>query len=264
MTADSPIEARAPGRTTAAGCGEENYILHKIDGCTVERRGTLAIKSGPAVTLAEGKAQQLAESLGLPVPHIHCIEPLEDGYSITMDYVPGERLDKVWETMSLDEKHSLCAQLKTVLTTMHACTDNPTGTIGSCDGTMVQDLRRYSTYTSEALPDEAAFNAFLLDLIKATPQPLAAELGRRLSTDHQIVFTHADLAQHNIIMQDKKLAAIIDWQFSGWYPEWWEYIKFFERFAVGKDWKDMAHEIFPQTHDKELVDYQALIRWQYP
>lgn len=26
-------------------------------------------------------------------------------------------------------------------------------------------------------------------------------------------------------MRDDKIAAIVDWQFAGWYPEYWEYTK---------------------------------------
>jgi thiamine kinase-like enzyme len=43
--------------------------------------------------------------------------------------------------------------------------------------------------------------------------------------DHRIVFTHGDLALHNIIVKDGHVNAIIDWEFSGWYPEHWDYCK---------------------------------------
>jgi hypothetical protein len=38
-------------------------------------------------------------------------------------------------------------------------------------------------------------------------------------------FSHADLFPRNTIVRDGKNVAIIDWQFAGWYPEYWEYIK---------------------------------------
>ncbi|KAI0354179.1 hypothetical protein OH77DRAFT_1426201 [Trametes cingulata] len=39
---------------------------------------------------------------------------------------------------------------------------------------------------------------------------------------HRICFTHADLALRNILVKDGRLAGIIDWEFAGWYPQYWE------------------------------------------
>ncbi|TFY62517.1 hypothetical protein EVJ58_g3823 [Rhodofomes roseus] len=39
---------------------------------------------------------------------------------------------------------------------------------------------------------------------------------------HRICFTHADLHHDNILIKDGRLAAIIDWEHAGWYPEYWE------------------------------------------
>ena len=38
-------------------------------------------------------------------------------------------------------------------------------------------------------------------------------------------FTHADLCLRNILVHNGKVAAIVDWGFGGWYPEYWEYTK---------------------------------------
>ncbi|KAH9841776.1 uncharacterized protein C8Q71DRAFT_829031 [Rhodofomes roseus] len=39
---------------------------------------------------------------------------------------------------------------------------------------------------------------------------------------HRICFTHADLHANNILVKDGRLAAILDWETAGWYPEYWE------------------------------------------
>ncbi|RPD61715.1 hypothetical protein L226DRAFT_395135 [Lentinus tigrinus ALCF2SS1-7] len=39
---------------------------------------------------------------------------------------------------------------------------------------------------------------------------------------HRICFIHADLHGANILIKDNRLAAIIDWEHGGWYPEYWE------------------------------------------
>ena len=37
------------------------------------------------------------------------------------------------------------------------------------------------------------------------------------------VFTHGDLTQGNIRVCNDKTIVLIDWQYSGWYPSYWEY-----------------------------------------
>ena len=38
---------------------------------------------------------------------------------------------------------------------------------------------------------------------------------------YETKFTHADLAPRNIMIRDGRVVAIVDWAFSGWYPEYW-------------------------------------------
>ncbi|KAI0830364.1 hypothetical protein BC628DRAFT_1357670 [Trametes gibbosa] len=50
---------------------------------------------------------------------------------------------------------------------------------------------------------------------------LAAPVNAR---KHKICFTHADLAIRNVLVKDGRLSGIIDWAFSGWYPEYGELV----------------------------------------
>lgn len=86
----------------------------------------------------------------------------------------------------------------------------------------------------------------------------------QLRSNHRIVFTHGDLTQHNIIVKDNKIVGLLDWEYAGWYPEYWEYVNFFERQSRNRDWKDYARDIFPRIYDHELVVHQAMSRWQLP
>ncbi len=61
--------------------------------------------------------------------------------------------------------------------------------------------------------------------------PLYRELlTSKLSTGHQIVMTHSDIRPQNILVQytaprSIKITGLIDWEMSGAYPEYWEYVK---------------------------------------
>lgn len=67
-----------------------------------------------------------------------------------------------------------------------------------------------------------------------------------LPDESSIVFTHADLHPTNIMVSREspcRVIAIIDWQQSGWYPDYWEFCK--AEFCVHyrSDW---ATEYIPQ------------------
>lgn len=50
-----------------------------------------------------------------------------------------------------------------------------------------------------------------------------------LPDDSTVVFTHADLHPSNIMVTEQgspcRIVALIDWQQSGWYPDYWEFCK---------------------------------------
>lgn len=236
-----------------------------MSGCIVKRLpGNLVVKSGSRIQLDECDALSLAAKLQLPVPRVYESErTLEGTISIRMDFIEGSRLDDAWPDMTAGEKVDVCGQLKQILKDMRSIKSED-GIIGSCSGGLVRDCRRYDTYTGGPFDNEDSFNNFILDFLKATPTPIRNAIARQLVPNHRIVFSHGDLVMHNIIVKGSKIMGLIDWEYAGWYPEYWEYVKFFERHSNHPDWKDHAAYIFPQAYDSELVAYQALIRWQLP
>lgn len=51
------------------------------------------------------------------------------------------------------------------------------------------------------------------------------------------MFTHGDLSPRNIIVLNDKIVGIVDWEEAGWFPEYWEYVKFFlriDRIEIGR------------------------------
>ena len=102
------------------------------------------------------------------------------------------------------------------------------------------------------------------EMLPGTPSGLLSAWRDSLSSSHRLVFTHCDLGQQNIIIRDGKVVALVDWEFSGWYPEHWEFCKFFGRSARGRDWFDYAPVIFRETYYKELLLLQFCYRYQRP
>lgn len=50
------------------------------------------------------------------------------------------------------------------------------------------------------------------------------QITTQLGADYSIVFTHGDVAARNIIVRDGRIVALLDWEFEGWYPEYWDYV----------------------------------------
>lgn len=228
--------------------------------------GNIAKKSGKSICLQEADALRVAESAGLPVPHVHSAETTSDGKNhISMDYIKGQVLSDIWAGLSGEEKKAISSQLRDILVIMRSI-PAPEAHIGGCAGEKVRDTRIYSTHTAPSCNGEKEFNDYLLaSLFPQIPSPIYAAFSRRLRTNHRIVFTHADLSPRNIIVRDAKVVGIIDWEDAGWYPEYWEYVKFFQRSTTEDgDWRCHADDIFPCGYPDELVDYIALSKWQSP
>ncbi|CAI6342013.1 unnamed protein product [Periconia digitata] len=238
-----------------------------MPGCTVTRYpDSTVIKKGRRVTPHERPALELAAQLNLPVPRVHetQVEASPGEHLIRMDFIPGSPLDEIWPTVTTEEKDSICVQLRNMLTAMRAAPWE-TGVIGSCSGGAARDLRTYTDYTDGPYNDEAAFNeSFYLDLLKGTPRLVRSALLQQLRDDHRIVFSHGDIVQHNILVENGKVTGLIDWEYAGWYPEHWDYIKFFDRPCKHRDWRDRADMIFPETYGRELAWHQGILRWQRP
>lgn len=188
-----------------------------------------------------------------------------------MDFVDGECLEEAWLAMDAEQKRNIALQIRHILVTMRqAASDHrdmgaPSGSprIGAFGGP-ARDCRQLSDYSGGPFDTEAEFNEFVLDLLQGTPSTIRSTLTQALDTNHQIVFTHGDLTPRNIIVKGDRVQALLDWEYAGWYPEYWEYVKFFDRPTDCKDWKEYAEFIFDTRYPKDLLTFQALARWQKP
>ena len=184
-----------------------------------------------------------------------------------MTYIEGQTLESQWPDMSSAEKGRIAHQLRDIVDEMRAI-QPPPDYIGGCGGLEITDARDYSTYSVLACTDEEGFNSYLISsLFEKIPSPIKNALTRQLEkhfTTHKVVFSHCDLAPRNIIVKDGKIQGLVDWELAGWYPEYWEYVKFFQRGSGLGDWREYADIIFSQAYPDELVTYTAICRWQIP
>ncbi|KAF4504035.1 hypothetical protein G6O67_008655 [Ophiocordyceps sinensis] len=238
-------------------------ILHKLfNRRVVLQPDNTVIKSGKRIAVGEAEALKIAAHAGIPAPSVHDVHSTSDGEGrIRMDYIQGQSLDKLWPDMCAIQRKDVARQLREIVERMRSVAPPP-HLIGACDGTEIRDTRLYFTYHSAPCHDEGGFNEFLLSsLYKHTPPLVREAFSRRLRANHRIVLSHCDLTPRNILVKDGRVMGIVDWEDSGWYPEYWEYVKFFQRTA-DKDWKQYAEDIFPELYHDELVDFIAISKWQ--
>ncbi|CAK7224197.1 hypothetical protein SCUCBS95973_005438 [Sporothrix curviconia] len=237
-----------------------------------DQEGTVVLKkAGQQVRFGELDALRVAAAGGVPVPEAYGSGETTAGgrFRITMQYMADtQTLADVWPGLTHAEKTGYARQLRAILTTMRAIPPPPDGYIGACDGKEIRDGRVYDTYRGPVCHGEAAFKEYLLSCLHAhIPAVMRDAYAQRLAQQkpHRTVLTHGDLAPRNILVRDrdKAIVALVDWEDAGWYPEYWEYVKLFQRMAaMERDWPSYAADIFPQLYPDELVDYEALSRWQ--
>jgi len=136
----------------------------------------------------------------------------------------------------------------------------------------IMDKRKTNCYKAEIPKGEwsgAWFNRYFLDsFVEGTPKAIRLSLADKMRSNHRFAFTHGDLGPQSILVRvdgtDVEVVGLVDWAFGGWYPEYWEYIKFFETQTQHADWYDYSGIIFEAGYMEELFLHQAVVRCQKP
>ena len=201
---------------------EVSENVYKLNSNTV-------VKTGDAVRMAEAAAMRFVRAkTSIPVPEVfdaHIEEGTGYGY-IAMQYVDGKPLDQAWGSYTEAQKENVVKELKQYMEELRSITGD---SIGSVDGSHCEDQffsnipGGYGPYKSET-----AFNKGLVHALQDRGENTWTNMVVRFIEalpPHKIVLTHNDLAPRNILVKDAKVVGIVDWELSGFYPEYWEYVK---------------------------------------
>jgi serine/threonine protein kinase len=177
----------------------------------------------------------------------------------------------IWPAMGEPQRERALKDLQGILQQLRGIPAPATMTsIGAIDNGLAVDVRSRHAEFGGPFGTESEFNEWLVSLIHPESMqyrgPFYIDTIRNClgKYNHQLRFTHGDLGPHNILVsEDGAVTAIIDWEFAGWYPEYWEFIKMihfsrdplFRSFIRGC-WKDQAgNQVF---YDEEFVIDQML------
>jgi hypothetical protein len=168
-----------------------------------------------------------------------------------MSLVAGHVLSDAWTDMPSQTRDSIMTQLKGYVSEWRRVTQP-----ASCNGAFVCGVTGGPVSSYVPIPGPPFTGPFSDDFTfrKTIGEAYYASAGRRRTptevTDSlppsSSVLTHCDLVPRNILVDGDRITGIIDWEFSGWYPEYWEYA-----FVRHKEWGS-AVSSFLDPHPEAL------------
>ncbi|OJJ75748.1 hypothetical protein ASPBRDRAFT_51463 [Aspergillus brasiliensis CBS 101740] len=214
---------------------------------TIEVQNNQVIKAG--ITLYNHEVNNMrfiAEHTTIPVPKVHKVETDKDGkvLKIYMDYMPGTSLDEAWSTMTEAEKRSVANDLCNYIHQMR-----------SLKGVYIGAADR-----GQAVIGQHVFHE-VLQVISKVPDIFKYHAAKVFKENHEIVFTHSDLAPRNILVRDGHVTGILDWEHAGWYPEYWEYERAYRHFNDVSGWLDYVDIFLPRKYSEEIVAMSYLSKY---
>lgn len=171
----------------------------------------------------------ITEHTSVPLPKVLKVHRYNNRLYIEMEYIRGIDLQAVWlgGHLSQDQKRHIMTEIADYVSQLRSLKPLYEGIVGSADLAACLD-HRLGPYTFGPFAGHAEFHSFLRRHvpIENCTRVFGSEVTNCHSRRYQSRFTHADLCPRNIIVDDNgRVSAIIDWEFGGWYPEYWEYTK---------------------------------------
>lgn len=238
---------------------QEGTTLHSLGGRTIIRyENNLVVKSGDLRAHEAQTLRFIAAKTTIPVPKVHHIH-YEDGkvVAIVMDYIPGKRLDEAWDTLDSHQKLSIANELHSYMNQLRELKGDYIGAIDR--GQAI--IGHIASIEGGPFDSEQQFNEFILgDIVKSAPDLLRHYAKYALMDNHDIVFTHSDFSPRNILVDGGRVTAILDWEYAGWYPEYWEYIQALRQLKPMPDWPDYLPRILPLRFEREYIGMSFLSR----
>ncbi|KAK2789550.1 hypothetical protein FQN53_001669 [Emmonsiellopsis sp. PD_33] len=282
----SPEEVRAQAKAQhAAGVSIDNRKNLSLTGPHVrpppvvfENLG-LFVKWGTATKISEAQSLYAVGKYlqgNVPAPQIYGWRVDGAEKFIYMEYMQGQTLEQVWDTLSPDECVSICDELRTIYDNLRQLEQDPSDPIlagflplfltGNVVRAPLYDRAFHVNYMSEAGPFTTVkqfhdWFTFLPRRPMPDPHSVPIEPFRQdLPDDSPIKFTHGDLHRSNIVVtrsRPYKVTAVVDWEQSGWLPAYWETRKA----QYTADWKEeWSKQYLPMILDQHASTWDP---WDY-
>ncbi|KAL1857518.1 hypothetical protein Daus18300_010276 [Diaporthe australafricana] len=251
MFGDNPPPARQPAPFPDGDiiyhCNTRYVIRH---GNTITKLTTYGHGFGSNDIPNEALALRFIKAhTTIPVPEVIS----SDWDRVTMEYIEGQTLRQAWPVLTPSQRSEILTQLSNYIAQLRSLR----GTyIGRMDGQGVV-IPSIITRSGGPFQNSSELHKWLANpLSRHQAQSMFwRQITAELDADYPIVFTHADIAARNIMIRDGRIVAILDWEFAGWLPEYWEYV-FALRGLDNIDWETLGQHLpslFAKRYDHEYI-----------
>jgi len=236
-----------------------------LSGCTVTQTAhDVVLKSGTKVRRAEETAMRLvrAHAPSTPIPEVYGSWYGHDEHGnhlgrLSMSFVPGRTLDKVWPSLDDAAKERVCRDTWSMIAKIRTIPRPPALSKHFCcsaDGSPICDpLLGGYTDRSPPLPSDEAVRARIFEqYVKCNGLSYAdgKDLPKMLPRSSKSVFTHGDITPRNIMVDESgRILAILDWESAGWYPDYWEYARMMRLYDDDVNWMAWMARTSPEAWD---------------
>ncbi|CZT14649.1 uncharacterized protein RCC_00621 [Ramularia collo-cygni] len=170
----------------------------------------------------------VAANTSIPVPKIYRTYQHHGELAVEMEYLRGcKTVQDSWHELTDLEKETVAEQVAGYIEQLRALKSPSEQKVSSTNGGQCRDIRVGTVKLFGPFEDVPTFHHFIRGGIPI--ETTSTVFGDKVAKIHQrkynIHFTHGDLASLNILVRNGEVAAIVDWECAGWYPEYWEYTK---------------------------------------
>ncbi|KAF9630101.1 hypothetical protein BFW01_g282 [Lasiodiplodia theobromae] len=249
---------------------------------TVVKVGDFAVKFGRRVTMLEAKnLEYVSKNSEVPVPKFFTAftEPETSSTFIVMEYIDGHELGDIWKSLTPPEKQDVGKQIQNAVETLRAL--QPPDYFGSvgrqafADGVFYYPHGPNPAIKGPFKTEDELNEGMILRMAEFIPQASQTLMRTLMSTTlrgHKATFTHGDLQPKNIIVRRTGTKddgsgmfeiKIIDWENSGWYPEYWEFCNATIGGSSKADWLELVQQImhvYPQEY-LMMQSVRSIIFW---
>ncbi|KAG7000720.1 hypothetical protein FOFC_03515 [Fusarium oxysporum] len=246
--------------------------LYKHNGPCIPISKHLIVKTGPFVHLTEAATMSfVAANTSIPVPAVHCSFIHKNRAFIVMERIQGNSLAEAWPTLSDAGLDNIFAQLRQMFQELRALPPPPGTGVESCGGGSLRDSRiprsrpRFGPF--KCVQD---FHRWLREDLRPEEQPehmhdqewkeIKEMVSKQDGPWPPAVFTHGDLNPFNILVRGGYVVGIIDWEFAGWYPCYWEYTSAWCGNHTRQAWQGFIAQ-FLDPYPAELEMEKTRQRW---
>ncbi|KAH7241259.1 kinase-like domain-containing protein [Fusarium tricinctum] len=218
---------------------------------------TTVVKTHTRIAEAE-MMRFVRANTSIPVPQVQNAYTDEKTSKVVlvMDYVEGKTLKEAWVDLDEAARESIISQLREYMAELRTFKGD---LIGCIDGTACndqyfdEDPEGYGPYNTEKEFNQGIVRAMKESRGDSGFCEWVCTVWLNVMRDHDIILTHGDFDPRNIIVQGDKVAAILDWELSGYYPSYWEYGKAMLRPAWEEPWsQSQAIDKVLEPFHKEL------------